>query len=901
MGGTRPPSRAVLVAAAALAMSCAPKGSDGAAEGADGAQCTGKCDGAPGDLVNLMKEPDKTDFEDWLSVGVDYATGKLNDQFRYANSGARASVRADNATLFATEDVAEDEPRVSNLDQLVTGLARRYGERELTTQVNRIRREYLRSSSEHRFYGETNFRVRGGFRQDARLDLPAIEWADGDEGRLRLGFNWGRRMKGMVVAPYGSKSEALAHGNSFKALFDRRGYLFGRSYEEIRDMKPGETAAWSGSGRMGFRFGGSAPVFVTDIATGLVYNVVVGGGLEVAAETNKMDIQWTKLEGNELVVDVGFRAKERNGINFHVRGSPGFDSLIDYQIEAAGLSLDVGGLAEDAFKSLIDRRIRQFRASVQYTEEDMRMSIARVRFHLDELRSGDFEPRALKQALARAIYYGDLRPAQELFAAGHDGVEVDFELARSGHTQVDRAGLSFLGMRFFYSEVERQGHSLVKTPDAVRSLLYDYLEHDSGLFWWSRGYARTVLGGLQYTGDGAPEGQAGFFLQIRDQDAKIDTSKVLDHTDGIMLALGQEDMLRWVDGRGYVVQQRANSICSRLREKMLADHEFDPNDKYRYCRNFLFDSVYQKPDDIAALEQRSTKWRQTRQDLLADIEQAADRLPEGKARMLREAGKLRVATQSSALQTPIQGPDLKLVTDTRFDDGTLGALMSQSGEQFRGALERYIKYAAVPRSEAPFMLDRNERPQVLEENADVLRRMQRLWEQYRQRYNRFVGLEEAELEGIGKLGKRGMVITFSSELGEDVRGELNPLPDGEQSEGETEGKATVRQMYESATMTSMAHRRSQIFGELFTELVEAADELDDDESLLTLPGERTITYALLQLVPDDKLDLRFRVKHEQSGEAFRQVGYRSFNEAVRGAEVGFGGEIFNIEALTRRN
>ena len=67
----------------------------------------------------------------------------------------------------------------------------------------------------------------------------------------------------------------------------------------------------------------------------------------------------------------------------------------------------------------------------------MRISVARLRFHLD----GDSPVGGRAEALAQALK-GDLRLAQALAARGDSGVVAEFDLVRSGASAIPRTPAS---------------------------------------------------------------------------------------------------------------------------------------------------------------------------------------------------------------------------------------------------------------------------------------------------------------------------------------------------------------------------------------------------------------------------------------------------------------------------
>src|SRR5690606_41583152 len=99
-----------------------------------------------------------------------YAARELNDALAITDY---ASVALQPTELYAPASVAANDVTVQNLDALVSGLATRFGESSLTTEVNTLRARYLAPSGK-RVYAEAAFRIRGN---------PGHAWALATRGR----------------------------------------------------------------------------------------------------------------------------------------------------------------------------------------------------------------------------------------------------------------------------------------------------------------------------------------------------------------------------------------------------------------------------------------------------------------------------------------------------------------------------------------------------------------------------------------------------------------------------------------------------------------------------------------------------------------------------------------------
>src|SRR5688572_11901906 len=129
-----------------------------------GIECDGKCDGLTS-IRALVADAKKLDLQDLINVGASYATEALNDALSISDY---ASIKISPTELYAPAAVAAGDLTLKNLDTLVSGLASRFGESSLTTEVNKLRAEHLAQSGK-RAYAESAFKLRAGIGHDWTL------------------------------------------------------------------------------------------------------------------------------------------------------------------------------------------------------------------------------------------------------------------------------------------------------------------------------------------------------------------------------------------------------------------------------------------------------------------------------------------------------------------------------------------------------------------------------------------------------------------------------------------------------------------------------------------------------------------------------------------------------------
>ena len=83
-------------------------------------------------LLDLYRDGDDLDLGDLLNLTAGYATEELNDMLRVSSFG---SIELEPTELYALHEDAKNDLTLHDIDELVTGLAHQYGERELTWRI----------------------------------------------------------------------------------------------------------------------------------------------------------------------------------------------------------------------------------------------------------------------------------------------------------------------------------------------------------------------------------------------------------------------------------------------------------------------------------------------------------------------------------------------------------------------------------------------------------------------------------------------------------------------------------------------------------------------------------------------------------------------------------------------
>lgn len=788
---------------------------------------SGKLDGWSS-VRSLYRDMRNVDLGDLLSVSTGLATNELNDAL--STDGLSAELEA--PALYALSEEVEDDLTLNDIDELVSGLASRYGERELTTEVNTLRRDHLRNSDDEVF-AEGAFRVEAGY--DHAWNIPAGGLED---VAASLGFDSRGALETRVIAPFSGELPATG-GIMLDSLQASRGFVLPRRLEDIRDMAQGESFALRGSGRMALNLGAGVPLLVAEPTSALTYNLVFSAALRTMME-GVLDVQLVRLDGDEVVVDIGVENARVLSARVAIEDGWGVDGLVELEVEIGGFSVDLGRLAERALERRLNRNLNLISARAERTNSDTRVSVARFRFSLGR------GSEAQRTALAHVLH-GDVRLAQALANRGEEGIIAEFDLTRSGVSTVSHAGIDLFGMRFFTSTEESEGAIVIQTPGGASTLLFESLHEESGWFFSSHGYTRVGLAGLIFDPEapGVPDGQTNLLLQVMEGDDYMERDKLLDHLDGVILGIGGREALVALEGPGNELERYVYEICN-------PSPAFDP------CRSEVLSDphvVELRAQGLAALE--------------AELSGVETDLRE----LALAVGELRLTAQATREPgASLVGPPTSVVVDFRLDNDALYEVLAEGrAYDLELALTHYLEAAEINRGDSPEQIS-NQRDDVIDDSSGVIAEIVERFTVGADEYNTLCAAENANIEGLGTLGDNALELRFP-----------------------VNAENTV--LYEEATARSIAQARSQSAIEIYDELVELADDLDGHP-------EQVVTFALLALADPRRTDLRVNIQMDmddswaQDYEHYREAGYGPLNHYAHGSLVSFiDGGLFDVDAL----
>ena len=778
--------------------------------------CGGKCDGLDG-VRSLLRDPSELELDDLLRLG----TGLANDELNNALSTNAVTVRIEGAEFHDADAV----------DALVTGLAAAYGEDELSTQVNALRLDVLDDTSA-KAYAEMSVRIAPELAADWGGTVPGF-----DDANQRVGFSAGAELEVGVVVPVDETDQE----DPFARLRTLRDFAVPRSLKDVRRMAPGEVFSIHGGGNLGGNFGVGVPILVATPAAGVTYTVVLSAGMRTVL-SGDLDVQLVRLDGGDVVVDVGMSKIHEKSARLAVEDGWGVQKLLETHIgEVEGVDglLNLNELVDSALTKVLDRRLNLLSAHAERTKTTSRMSVARLRIDLDAA-----DPEVAESAISQAMR-GDVRFAQALSARGEPGVAVEFDLLRSGISTTAGAGVSLFGLDFFRKTVTETGSVVIQTPGGALSLLYNSLHREKKNFFQPRvGFTRVALAGLLFDGDGPPQGEANLFAEIEERDGSLARDRLVDHLDGIIFGVGGEAALAAADKSGNALERLVRKECKSAR--------------------VFEDCPFEMLEDERALTLRA-EGREAVETAIAD-------LPAPLQALVRDATELRFKAQATN-ELASGGPGTRIVSDVRLHDAALTRLLTRkTGADFSAAAKQYLHAAMVDRHLEGDPLTKRTK-EVDDKIKAPLGNAQQLFDEIAAQYGKLAEVEEADLDTVGLIGSNAIEIRF------DVDRDRQPI-------------------YTEATARSIAQARADLARELF-------DGLRERTKGLSVPPQQTVTYTLLKLTEPDDTDVRLDIKMDLRDtalhwrEPFRVAGYpealdvHASGPAVQPIDAG----LFDIDAL----
>jgi hypothetical protein len=798
------------------------------------------------ELEAYWADAKKLDLSDLTRVAAGFATDQLNDQLAAGPASARFDAPAVFAAHAEPNKVLPDGTEIKSLDTVVSGLAARFGEHELGTEVNKVRLDHL-SQGADKYYVESGFQLRGGLSHGWSFQAPGLPNGAG----VSLGLDAGVDVTSRVILAADDDHVSDLVKAPLAAAKSMRGFVYPRSIDDIEHMKPGEMFALRGAGHLGGNFGLGAPLLVAEPTGGLAYRVVVSAGVS-GVIAGQLDVQLVRLGGDEVVVDVG--VENGKGVSFQaaIRDGWGVKGICDdgerclRTVDLGVTKVDTAKLVEKAVEKRLNSYLT-FKVEGQASQASSRVSLSRFRFHLDKGDRAEVS-RALEQALKF-----DVRLAQALYNRDLDQrdppVTAEFDAVRAATTTTRSFGFELLGMNIYHrAVVEKQGTFVVQTPDGAREILFDSVDKHGGWFQMDHGFTRTGVAAqtLDAKNPDSFRSEANLFLQTAVGDSHMDDDLISDNVDALLVGLVGPRAVDALDEYGNAMQRLVWERCP-------VEEDRDGNTKRwdEQCNVALLDDPTMK--DLHAKG-------------LAAIEPFAADLPADFKELVEKAAATRLILQSVGIHNldAANGPNASFTLDLRLDDKALGILTSKTKAEYRGALREFLTAVYADRLKVGRDMDKDAvRHAVDDKWGGDMDKMADVFEKRAKAYRLITDAER--LIPVTLAGKRfvsyPLGLRFSVERSQD-------------------------KTYESAILVSTSHDRAMAAAALFDDLLDEADRIN-----APLYDEHTATFPLLGLVPTENLEVGMSVRADVKStfwvkrERYLKAGFQSASARGVGAQV----------------
>jgi hypothetical protein len=826
-------------------------------------ESSGSDEAAVTELKAYWADAKRLDLGDLTRTTVGFATQGLNDVLSTPSFAAKFDPPSVFAASADPNRVIPDVSEIKALDTIVSGLAARFGEKELGTEVNALRLKHLQSGADQ-YFVESAFSTKAGLSHG---------WSFGANGlsdtSINVGFDASAELVSRIIVAAKDDNIGTLVKTPLVAAKNMRGFIYPRSVADVRGMKPGEMFALRGLGKVGGNFGLGAPILVAEPTGGLAYRVVVSAGV-AGVVAGQLDVQLVRMAGDEVVVDVG--VENGKGVSFHAAIKDGWgvkgiceDGIRCLRPVNLGVGeVDLSRLVEKAVEKRLNSYL-SFKIEGQASSASSRISLSRFRFHLDAGNADEVE-KALQQTLkfdvrlAQALNNRDLDEAKP-------AVEAEFDAVRAATTATRSFGFELLGMNIYHrAVVKKEGSFVVQTPEGASTILFDSVNKHGGWFQTDHGFTRTGIAAqtLDARDPESFKSEANLFLQTAVGDKHMDNDIIIDNVDAMLLPLVGREGIDALDGPGNAMQRMVWEKCPVTKDQNGNTESWDEQ-----CNVTLLDSAPMK--DLKAQG-------------IAAIEPFAKRLPADFAKIVRDAASTRLTLQSVGIHNldAVNGPNASFTMDVRFDDKALGILSSHSKAEYAAALREYLTAVYADRNKVGAGMDKDAvRAQVDDKWGSQIAKMS---EKFEARAKAYRLITDAERLVPTTLAGRARFVSY---------------PMGVRYAVDRDAAKT----YESAIIDSTAHDRSNAASRMFDDLMKEADHIN-----APLYDEHTAAYPLVALVPVENLELAMDVRADVKSsfwvkrERYLKAGFGSVASSAKGAEVStIRAGMFDLDAIIKGN
>ena len=818
----------------------------------------------------------KINTRNLAGVAVNLGAEQLNKSLAVKTKYAELGITVAETNVFGK--TAEDNSlvpstgKVKSLTDVKASLATELGEQEFPTELAKVRLAHL-AQGQDKYFVETGFGLRGAL--GLQYSHNAGGFGDGNI-TVQVGFKKGQDVEAHVVVatPEANLKDLLeVNGEAIAALrAGVGGFVVPEKAEQILKMKAGEMVGLKGKGTFAANFGIGVPILIAD-AGPFAYSLVVSAGLTHAVE-GVLDVQLVRLEGDEVVLDVGISEAQLDAKSLGVTGSWG----VATECDDGSRCLDAG--IGKIVKNGLAKRLGAFMKTsvgVSTSKAGSRIELARARFHLDQPEVAG----ALEQAL-----HGDLRYAQALYSRSlqdaKQPVTFDFDMMRASMSSSRSFGADIFGISVYHRvAVEKTGSFAVQTPDGVQSVLWNSFEKNSGWFQMDHGSKLTAISSAALNA-GSPDkaiNRANLVVQSVVGDKHMDDDVLLDSTDALIVTLAGAEALAPLDKYGSPMQEAVGRECPVTKAAPSGPKSNTANR-----------DTWDEACNVKLIEDESKKVVQLASGALSLVDARKRGVEEFKNQdavrsaqpafrdLLGAAAELRLTLQMVKIHAldDANGPGVSFALNYRLDDKALALLATADTDQYRGAVERYLATVGGARSGI------NGATPVSEGDAKKAGdAMVALLERFQARYKNLAENESADLPRV--LADKPYV-----NLPIGIRFDVSDVANAESPE-------RMKQFLDDTDrirVESVSHQRAMLGKELFDGLTSAADKsVGFGNGKQRLFAEQAASYPLIAAIPASHLevglDLAANVKSTfwAKRERFIKAGFQAVGKSARGSDV----------------
>jgi len=830
----------------------------------------------------------KINTRNLAGIAMNLGAEQLNKSLALKTSYAQLGITVAETNVFGKtaeqNNVLPGSGKVKSIDEIKQALATQLGERELPTELAKVRLAHL-AAGQDKYFVETGFGLRGALGID--YSHAAGGFGNGNV-QLRVGFSKGQDLEARVVVATPEAKLADLLSASGEAISTLRagigGFVVPEKAEQIKAMKPGEMFGLKGKGTFAANFGVGVPILIAD-AGPFAYTLAVSAGLSHAVE-GVLDVQLVRLEGDEVAVDVGISEAQVDEASLGIQGGWGVNTECDDG--RACLDAGIGKIVRNGLAKRLGAFMKTSIRGAAGTSSS-RLELARARFHLNQPEVAG----ALEQAL-----HGDLRYAQALYSRSlsepTQPVRFDFDMMRAAMTNSRSFGAEVFGLDIYHRvSVEKNGSFAVQTPDGVQSVLWNSFEKSSGWFQMDHGTKLTALSSaaLDAQNPDKATNRANFIVQSVVGDKHMDDDVLLDSTDALIVTLVGAEALAPLDKYGSPMQEAVGRACPVQHAAPSGPRSNTANrDTWDEACNvkLIADETKVVQVDGGTLSLVDARKRGVEafkaQDKIASA-------PQSFRDLLGAAAELRLTLQMVKVHAldANNGPGVSFALNYRLDDKALGLLAGADTEAYRSSVERYLGTVSGARvgidSGSPVSADDTKK--AADAMVSTLKRFQ----------GRYKNLAENESQDLPRvLGGKPYV-----NLPIGIRFDVSDVADADSPERMKRYLDDVARI----RVESVSHQRALLGKELFDGLVAAADKnVGFGNGKQRLFAEQAAAYPLVAVVPADHLevglDLAANVQSTfwSKRERFIKAGFKAVAKSARGSEVEpITAKLFDIETM----